>query len=404
MQAKHVVVVVIDRLGASWLGPYGNTWLETPHFNRLAAESLVCETVIADSPDLTQAYRCFWTGQHVLKPDAPAKESSHSPSLALQASMRRSILITDDERISGHPLATGFQEIRRVSAPVATAAARSVEETGLFQLTAMACEALAGAGDDSLVWIHSRGMDGPWDAPLELRNQFADEDDPEPPQFVKPPEQMLAEAFDPDELLGITQAYAGQVALVDECLGLLLAALDEHPQRDETLLIVTSPRGYPLGEHRRIGPCDDALYAELLQVPLLVRFPGRAGGLMRSQAIVQPQSVFATIAGSPPGRDLSRLLAGEPLECGDCAVATAKDQRAIRTPAWFLRQSKCDGEMRSELFAKPDDRFELNEIALRCGEAAELLAARLDEFESAARAGGLAELPPLAELLADVWR
>ena len=52
MRFEHVVVFVIDRLGASWLGPYGNTWLETPHFNRLAAESLVCETAIADSSDL----------------------------------------------------------------------------------------------------------------------------------------------------------------------------------------------------------------------------------------------------------------------------------------------------------------------------------------------------------------
>jgi hypothetical protein len=247
-------------------------------------------------------------------------------------------------------------------------------------------------------------MDGPWDAPLELRNQFADEDDPEPPKLVKPPEQMLADGFDPDELLGITQAYAGQVALADECLGMLLAALDEHPQRDETLVIMTSPRGYPLGEHRRVGPCDEALYAELLQVPLFVRFPGGAGGLARSQALVQPPSVFATIGESPTGRDLSRLLAGEPLELADCAVAIAPGQRAIRTPAWFLRQSLIDGSMCSELFAKPDDRFEMNEIASRCGEAAELLAARLDEFTAAGRADQIADLPPLAELLADVWR
>ena len=31
---------------------------------------------------------------------------------------------------------------------------------------------------------------------------------------------------------------------------------------------VTSPRGFPLGEHRRIGECDQALYGELLHVPV----------------------------------------------------------------------------------------------------------------------------------------
>jgi arylsulfatase A-like enzyme len=313
-------------------------------------------------------------------------------------------LVADDERVSDHPLAAGFREIRRVTVPVADAAADAIEDTGLFQLTAAAGEAIAGAGQGSLVWIHARGMDGPWDAPLEMRNHFADADDPPPPKFARPPQQLLPEGFDPDELLGFTHAYAGQVALADECLGLLLAALDEQSERDETLLIVTSPRGYPLGEHRRVGPVDEALYAELLQVPLLVRFPGGSGGLARSQHLIQPQSLFATIIGAPAGRDLSRLISGERLDCADCAVSTGIGQRAIRTPAWFLRQFEDDSGARHELFAKPDDRFEINEIASRCGEAVELLAARLNEFEAAARADRLAELPPLAELLADVWR
>ena len=72
-------------------------------------------------------------------------------------------------------------------------------------------------------------MAGPWDAPLALRQQFADEDDPEPPEFVEPPDRVLPDDFDPDELLGITHAYAGQVALVDLCLGMLLDAIDESP-------------------------------------------------------------------------------------------------------------------------------------------------------------------------------
>ena len=38
-------------------------------------------------------------------------------------------------------------------------------------------------------------MSGAWDAPLELRNQFADEDDPEPPKLSQPPKQLLAHEF-----------------------------------------------------------------------------------------------------------------------------------------------------------------------------------------------------------------
>src|SRR5262249_61341886 len=134
-----------------------------------------------------------------------------------------------------------------------------------------------------LLRIHAQGMTGPWDAPLELRYQFADEDDPVPPDFVEPPRKALTPDYDPDDLLGLAHAYAGQVALVDYCLGMLLEAVDRHPLGGETLLAVTSPRGYPLGEHLRVGPGDDALYGELLQVPLLVRPPDQTTALHRSQ-------------------------------------------------------------------------------------------------------------------------
>jgi arylsulfatase A-like enzyme len=406
MRAQRIVVIAIDRLGAGWLGPYGNTWLETPHFNRLASSSLLCETAIADAPDLGAVYRGYWSGRHILEPVVDAS----LPLLAAAAGLKP-VLVTDDERLSADPRAAGFAELRRVAVPPNSVAAGSMEQTGLFHLTTAAIEALAEK-DAGLIWIHSRGMDGPWDAPLELRNQFADLDDPQPPALVEPPAIMLPENFDPDELLGLTQAYAGQVTLADDCLGMLLAALDEHPLLGETLLIVTSPRGYPLGEHRRVGAGDDSLYAELLQVPLLVRFPGDAAALVRTQSIVQPASVFATIAEAIGGAalpqelrgiSLARLLDGESLHRSDAAVSIGPNQRSIRTSAWFLREVLGDSPQR-ELFAKPDDRWEFNEVASRCGDVAELLAARLDEFAAAAGAGRLAELPPLAELLADVWR
>jgi hypothetical protein len=69
-----------------------------------------------------------------------------------------------------------------------------------------------------------------------------------------------------------------------------------------------------------------------------------------------------------------------------------------------MRESQGDEERRYELFAKPDDRWEANEIASRCGEVVEVLAAELDRFGDAAGKGQLAESAPLAELLCDTWR
>src|SRR5437868_1442745 len=109
---RSAVVLVIDRLGAGWLGPYGNTWLDTPNFNRLAARSVLCETAIADTADLATSCRGLWTGRHAMEPDDAGMASL--PALAAAAGAH-TLLVTDDSEIAEHPLARGFAERRAVA-------------------------------------------------------------------------------------------------------------------------------------------------------------------------------------------------------------------------------------------------------------------------------------------------
>jgi len=173
---KSVVVVSIDRLGAGWLGPYGNSWLETPHFNRLTAESLLFETALADSPKLAQSCRAWWLGRHALQPDGTGRSLPQRANTA----GAQSLLITDEPIVARHSLAAGFGELQFVEHPAARRNQVDIEETELFRLFSAAISAFESQREPALVWVHARGMSGPWDAPLELRNQFADEDDPEP--------------------------------------------------------------------------------------------------------------------------------------------------------------------------------------------------------------------------------
>jgi hypothetical protein len=409
MQTTSAVVLVIDRLGAGWLGPYGNTWLDTPNFNRLAARSVLCETPIADSADLAASCRGLWTGRHRMEP--AAQDSRHVAQFASAAGARTSV-VTDEVKVAEHPLARDFGDRQLLPPAAAAKSASSIESTGLFAFFDAARASLAQQKSPFMLWLHAQGLSAPWDAPLELRYQFADEDDPDPPDFVQPPNLLLPDKSDPDELLGYVQAYAGQVTLADMCLGLLLDALEEHPLAQQTLLVVTSPRGYPLGEHRRVGSCDDALYSELLHIPALIQFPAHEHALLRYEAIMQPAELCSIIAetcgwqvsDSEVTSALSRELRGMPMEARNVACAVDDNQRAIRTPAWFLRESATSDGPRYELFAKPDDRWEANEVSSRCGDAVELLAAELDRFQTGPSPGRLSESPPLAELLTRTWR
>ena len=68
--ARERYCLVIDRLQHGFLGAYGNTWIETPAFDRLAAESFVFDQMLIDSPQLGSLYRSFWQGRHALAPSS----------------------------------------------------------------------------------------------------------------------------------------------------------------------------------------------------------------------------------------------------------------------------------------------------------------------------------------------
>lgn len=401
MHLKNALVLVIDRLGAAYLGPYGNTWIDTPNWNRLAAESFLFDFALADSPRLAAVYRSYWQGAHAMS----AAASGDDLARRMQRAGLHTTLLTDDPLVSELAGAGSFQE--RIFVPVAApaAAAPAIEQTQFAQIFSAAIQTLQQPRTPSLTWIHAQGLQGLWDAPPAFRNQFAEEEDPLPPAFVVPPQKRLVKPFDPDELLGVTHAYAGQVALLDLCLGVLLDALAACDDADRPLLIVTSPRGYPLGEHGLLGHGDDSLHGESLNVPCLIRFPDQAHAAQRARELIQPPDLFATLLDwvqALPGGDRSwgqsllPLIRGQWQPARDRAAAIVGKHQAIRTPTWSLLRHP-DGSR--ELFAKPDDRWEVNEISQRCEQVANALEQALNQFQQTVQAGRPADLAPLPELL-----
>ena len=95
--------------------------------------------------------------------------------------------MTDEPQVAQLPLVEQFDELVRIDGHEQFATAESVEATRLGRFFSAAAEAIQSAEAPSLIWLHSQGLAGPWDAPLQLRNFYAAEDDPEPPAIVDPP-------------------------------------------------------------------------------------------------------------------------------------------------------------------------------------------------------------------------
>ena len=77
-------------------------------------------------------------------------------------------------------------------------------------------------------------------------------------------------------------------------------------------------------------------------------------------------------------------------------IAGAGQERAIRTPAWYLRKTESP-----ELYVKPDDFWEVNDVAVRCQEVVECLLDAADRFEQTIYGGSVADLPALSDVLVE---
>jgi arylsulfatase A-like enzyme len=402
----NTICLVIDRMHSGYLGPYGNTWVQTPAFNRLAAESFTFDQMLIDTPELERLYRSYWQGWHALCPHEPPAER-RSLMAALRESGVTTALLSDERRALEHPLAVEFDEFIEIDPPWQPQTAADVEQAHLAKCFAELLDWLPSAREPFFLWCHLASLGTAWDAPLNYREIYRDEDDPPVPATAEVPDRLLSENFDPDELLGISQSYAGQVSLLDGCLDALLEELEGTSAGKGTLLIVTSARGFPLGEHRRVGPCDEALYGELLHVPLLVRFPDREAAAARSQSLVEPADLWASLwqylelgelPRSPTAISILPILRQEAAarRHDRLCVGGLKNERAFRTPAWFLRAAA-----EGELYAKPADRFEVNNVATRCLDIVEDLQEARVLYEQTLHSGEIADLPPLDEVLLD---
>jgi N-acetylglucosamine-6-sulfatase len=170
------------------------------------------------------------------------------------------------------------------------------------------------------------------------------------------------------------------LAAVDEGVGILLDALKETGQLDDTVLVVTSDHGYWYGEHglsveRRLA------YEEAIRIPLLVRYPRliQPGRTIDEFALsIDLAPTLLDLAGAPAerppdGRTLVPLLRGEAprdwrtsflIEYNTDAVfprVRNMGYKAVRTKRWkYIRYNKLAGM--DELYDLKADPYEMHNL------------------------------------------
>jgi arylsulfatase A-like enzyme len=98
----------------------------------------------------------------------------------------------------------------------------------------------------------------------------------------------------PEIMSKIFLLYEQSLYFLDEKLLDFYCFLETQAVLDQTLLAVTSDHGEALGEHGLWGHIF-SLYNEILQIPLVVKYPKGVGALGESRRLAQLHDLFATI-------------------------------------------------------------------------------------------------------------
>ena len=407
------LLVTADRLPAWMLSPFVATWASNPTICQLASAGLACDRVLVGTTDPTETLHEIALGH-----SGDQHDTVGGPLAAAEARGWNVTVVTDAEEQFSH-LKTRFTNLNvvGVSPQCLSVTVEAEEESSCGHVLSAAIHEFE-KGKTDLLWVHLNSLGVSWDAPQVWRDGFFDEDDPPPGTAAEVPEFVVTDQTDPDQVSAVRQIFAGELAHLDDWLGRLVATVSNRWQRFGMLLL--GLRGIPLGLHGQVGiaPHEPAPYAELTHVPAILVDPADRQASQRYAGLLMPIDFGATvgelIAGTgdqttrddsveenPPelGRSIGRLLEGDVglwrSGVRDQVYSVGGGGHALTVAGWSLVQP-LDGP--AKLFVKPDDYFDLSDIADRSRDVSKVLADCLDAL---VHRRSKADTEPLPAVVAD---
>ncbi len=375
--SRHAIVFTAAGWATSALSAYGSAWLSTPAHNRIAANGATFDRCFVDSVRSREVLHSMWHALPAWQKQVNGSQNDEASSWirSLSAANHRTICVTDDVDVAAAATNAGFNEVIVVELPHPLQMARTPDKTHLAQLIQSSIHTLQRSDPlPALVWIHTESLEQLWDAPESMRGQWFDDDELEPIQDILPPQLANDPPIDADELLRWIMCYADQISVCDQCLGTLYDAYLGLPGelRERCWFVVAGTSGIALGEHDWIGPKGGPALSPRTHVPLTIIGLGEP---LRIAHLCQPSDIGFTLGshllgGSMPQaqarpRDLKQLVSPDQWmqrETDHLIIGVHDQTVTIQTGRWNW-VSLPTGE--NQLFLKPDDRFDVNNIASR---------------------------------------
>ena len=417
---RNVIAIMMDTLRADHVGCYGNQVVKTPHMDNLCTQSAQFTNAYPEGLPTLPVRRSVFTGQRTLPFEgwSPLGPTDVTITQLLGYYGYLTGLITDTfpyfqppanyhqgfhtwEWIRGQALDhyRGGSVDEAIDPYFKEAMRGDVIELSLAQyLKNRNSQEECKDGfarkvvEQAINWLDRNAAQGPFFLWLDLFDPHEPWDPPAPydtmylngayngPRLVHPKEGPTDWLTD-EELAFIRAMYAGEVSYVDDCVGQLLAAASDTGLLENTVVVLLSDHGNPLGERGYLKKSPQQLYNEELRIPLMIRHPEGVGAGHKFDALVQVQDLPRTLLDileidtdfACHGESFWPVVQGRTDKTHDFIVSGWFDatDRCIRTQQWSLIQ-RPDGHP-DELYDLENDPHELyNLIDEQTGLAEEL--------------------------------
>jgi arylsulfatase A-like enzyme len=170
-----------------------------------------------------------------------------------------------------------------------------------------------------------------------------------------------------DRFKEATQAYLAAVSYADDCLGVILEALEKSRYADNTIVVIWGDHGWFLGEKLKYRKTH--LWEESARCPLIIKAPGLTRAGKSCHRVVNLMDLYPTLidlCGLPEksniaGRSIKELLAGPDARWDYPTLTTyQKSNHTIRSERWrYTRYA--DGV--EELYDHENDPMEWTNLA-----------------------------------------
>lgn len=316
----HVLVYLVDTLRADHLGVYGYGRPTSPRIDEFAGDALVFDSMVASSGWTRTAVASLMTGlsppshQVYGRLDSLPAGTTTLASLMGDAGYESLAVITNGIVSPAFGFDQGFDTFRYLG-----------EER-----TQRIHQYSDRVNETFFDWLDGRRSDAPFFAYLHTMDVHAPYTPPEPyaarfaaansTELVNPREAKILAAETPglsdeDVRDDLVSKYDAEIAYNDHSFGELIRGLRRRRLYDRTLLILLSDHGEEFLDHGGYEHLR-TLYSEILDVPLILKPPGRARPRGRTEALAEHVDLLPTllaVAGHPvpewaAGRSLLPVL------------------------------------------------------------------------------------------------